>query len=224
MNIRLVISIVIAIVLMIITEVKDYIVITTKIARKRGRPAAFDRNEAVDAALELFWKKGYDSVGVAELGEAIGINPPSLYKAFGSKHGLFEEAVQRYTAEDRGGFLPKALVGAVTLKDVVSNILVQAAKSYTNRKKPPGCLVLSGTSNSTDSHAMATTDAHRQATKVYLARIFSDYGTHDANSLAEYVLIAMAGLSSAARQGTNRNTLVNTAKNFASADIVSQNV
>jgi len=54
-------------------------VITTKIQRKRGRPSAFDRNIAIDVALELFWQKGYEGVGVAELGEAIEINPPSLY-------------------------------------------------------------------------------------------------------------------------------------------------
>lgn len=74
--------------------------ITTNINRKRGRPPAFDRDKAIEAALELFLQKGYDGAGVAEFGEVIGINPPSLYKAFGSKHGLFEAAVQRYIAED----------------------------------------------------------------------------------------------------------------------------
>ena len=121
--------------------------ITTKKPLKRGRPSAFDRNDAIDVALELFWEKGYNGVGVAELGEAIGINPPSLYKAFGSKHGLFEAAVQRYVADDKGGFLPGALASAKTLKEAVRNVLVQAAKSYTNPKKQPGCLILSGPSN-----------------------------------------------------------------------------
>ena len=173
-------------------------------------------------ALELFWQKGYNGVGVAELGEAIGINPPSLYKAFGSKHGLFEEAVQRYIADDKGGFLPGALASAETLKDAVSNVLVQAAKSYTNPKKQPGCLILSGTSNSSDSEALATTDAHRRATKIYLAKIFLSYGAQDANSLADYVLIAMTGLSCAARQGVNRSTIIKTAERFAEIKIVSQ--
>ena len=196
--------------------------VTTKKSRKRGRPSAFDRNEAVDAALALFWQKGYDSVGVAELGAAIGINPPSLYKAFGSKHGLFEEAVQRYVSEDRGGFLPGALASAETLQHAVMNVLVQAAKSYTNQKKQLGCLVLSGTSNSTDCKARATTDAQRRATKTYLAKIFLAYGVQDANSLADYVLIAMTGLSCAARQGVNRNVLIKTAEHFSATEIISQ--
>lgn len=203
---------------MTVVIVKDYLVTTTINNRKRGRPAAFDRIKAIDVALELFWQKGYEGVGVAELGDAIGINPPSLYKAFGSKHGLFEETVQRYAAEDKGGFLPLALVGAKTLKEAVSNLLVQAAKSYTSRNKPSGCLVLSGTSNSTDSKALATTDVHRHATKIYLTDIFLGYGAKDASSLADYILIAMTGLSCAARQGVNRNTLIKTAEHFATIE------
>lgn len=193
---------------------------TTIKSGKRGRPSTFDRKVAIETALELFWQKGYDGVGVAELGEAIGINPPSLYKAFGSKHGLFEEAVQRYIEDDKGGFLPIALAGAKTLKDAVRNILVQAANSYTNPKTQPGCLILSGTSNSIDSKARATTDLHRHATKTYLAKTFSKYGAKGASSLAEYVLIAMAGLSSAARQGIKRNTIIKTAERFAATKIV----
>ncbi|VAX09851.1 hypothetical protein MNBD_GAMMA25-1307 [hydrothermal vent metagenome] len=196
--------------------------VTTNISRKRGRPAAFDRNKAIEIALELFWEKGYDSVGVAELGKAIGINPPSLYKSFGSKHGLFVEAVQRYVAEDKGGFLPTALTGAETLNDAVRNILVQAAKSYSHPEKQAGCLILSGTGNCTDDKALATTEEYRRATRTYLAKTFLDYGAQDANSLADYVLIAMSGLSTAARQGIKRNTLLKTAERFATADIISQ--
>ena len=206
----------------ILAYVKVYLVVTTNIQRKRGRPSAFDRNTAIDLALELFWQKGYDAVGVAELGEVIGINPPSLYKAFGSKHGLFEEAVLRYTATDKGGFLPAVLASAESLNEAVRNLLVQAAKSYTSLNKPPGCLVLSGTSNSTDRKALATTDFQRRATKTYLTNIFADYKAKDASSLANYVLVAMTGLSSSARQGVKRSTLIKTAEYFATAEITHQ--
>ena len=53
--------------------------------RGRGRPRSFDRNAALFKALELFWKRGYEPVSVAELCTAMGINAPSLYAAFGSK-------------------------------------------------------------------------------------------------------------------------------------------
>jgi AcrR family transcriptional regulator len=64
--------------------------------RGPGRPRAFDLDEAVDRVLELFWRQGYAATTVTDLTAAIGINPPSLYKAFGSKQELFERAVQRY--------------------------------------------------------------------------------------------------------------------------------
>jgi len=190
-------------------------VITTKTPKKRGRPSAFDRNTAIEIALDLFWQNGYEGVGVAELGKAIGINPPSLYKAFGSKHGLFEEAVKRYTDTDKGGFLSEALRGVKTVNEAVSNILVQAAKSYTSENKQPGCLVLSGTLNSADEYALALTDNQRSATRTYLASVFLNLGAKEADSLADYVLIAMTGLSSAARQRIDRETLIKTAQGFA---------
>jgi TetR/AcrR family transcriptional regulator, repressor for divergent bdcA len=197
-------------------------VTTTNTYRKRGRPPAFDRNKAIDIALELFWQKGYDGVGVAELGNAIGINPPSLYKAFGSKHGLFEEAVQLYITEKKGGFLPSALADAKSLKEAIGNLLIQAAKSYTSRNKPLGCLILSGTCNSADSEALVITDTHRRATKKYLSNIFLNLGAKDVDGLAEYVLIAMTGLSFAARQGVKRKALIKTAVFFATIEIISQ--
>lgn len=62
----------------------------------RGRPRAFDRNEALKAALRVFWQRGYAPASVAELCKAMGSNAPSLYAAFGSKAGLFLEALHFY--------------------------------------------------------------------------------------------------------------------------------
>src|SRR5690242_7796928 len=66
--------------------------------KPRGRPRTFDMGAAVDKAMGLFHGRGYDGVGVAELGAALGVSPPSLYAAFGSKMGLFRQAVARYIA------------------------------------------------------------------------------------------------------------------------------
>ncbi len=51
---------------------------------------------AIDTAMKLFHARGYDAVGVAELGEELGITPPSFYAAFGSKAGLLERVLKRY--------------------------------------------------------------------------------------------------------------------------------
>ena len=59
-----------------------------------GRPRAFDSEKALEKALEVFWRKGYDGTSLADLTEAMGINKPSLYSAFGNKEQLFIKAIE----------------------------------------------------------------------------------------------------------------------------------
>src|SRR5262245_59406118 len=65
-------------------------------AVQRGRPREFDTDQALDRALEVFWRKGYEGASISELTEAMGINRPSLYAAFGNKEELFRKALDRY--------------------------------------------------------------------------------------------------------------------------------
>lgn len=80
--------------------------IATKIGKepfRRGRPRGFDRQAALRRAMEVFWERGYEGTSVRDLTTAMGINPPSLYSAFGSKEELFREAVALYdTLEEIG--------------------------------------------------------------------------------------------------------------------------
>ena len=68
--------------------------------RGRGRPRAFDRKAALDAAMRLFWRKGYSATSIADLTAAMGIGSPSLYAAFGSKEQLYAEALDHYRSEN----------------------------------------------------------------------------------------------------------------------------
>src|ERR1035438_2174233 len=78
-----------------------FIVITMKSSnphssRKPGRPLGFDREAALNEAMLLFWRHGFEATSVNDLTKAMGITPPSLYTAFGDKKQLFLEAIQRY--------------------------------------------------------------------------------------------------------------------------------
>src|SRR5882724_123285 len=104
----------------------------------RGRPRSFDRTEALDKALTLFWRWGYEGTSIAALVEAMGITPPSLYTAFGSKEALFLEAVDRYNATD-GAFAMRALTAGGTAREAIARLLTDAATAFTLPETGRGC-------------------------------------------------------------------------------------
>ena len=67
-----------------------------KVKSALGRPRAFDAEKALDRAMQVFWRKGYLGTSLSDLTDAMGINRPSLYAAFGNKKSLFRKALDRY--------------------------------------------------------------------------------------------------------------------------------
>lgn len=108
-----------------------------------GRPRAFDMNEALDQALQVFWRRGYEGASIAELTQAMGIAPPSLYAAFGNKEGLFRKVLERYVAV-RTKFWDEALA-APTARGMIERLLHGTADFMTDACNPPGCLLVRGT-------------------------------------------------------------------------------
>ncbi len=178
----------------------------TKKAQPRGRPRSFDIDEAVDRAVKLFHKRGYDAVGVAELGSELGIKPPSFYAAFGSKAGLFERALERYTASKANVF-GNALLEGGSVTQVIERTLLEAARIYPERDGTAGCLVMDGTRNSTDPEARALAAALKEAGRARIRDFIAMEFPARADELADLVAIALAGMSSAARDGAKASTL-----------------
>jgi AcrR family transcriptional regulator len=107
-----------------------------------GRPREFDAQKALDQALMLFWSKGYEGTSLMDLAEAIGVNKPSLYSAFGSKEELFLKALERYRA-----LLGSYASPALTLPSVRSGIetFLRALASFQSAPESPrGCLFVQG--------------------------------------------------------------------------------
>ena len=114
---------------------------------KRGRPATFDREEALERALELFWERGYEGATLEELLGVMGnINPPSFYHAFGSKEALFREVVDLYVAKV-GCPNIRALEESPTAREGVDALLRLTVKSLTRPGKPHGCMLVRGAIN-----------------------------------------------------------------------------
>lgn len=173
-----------------------------------ARQRAFDRDQALESALTVFWRYGYEATSVAELTAAMDIRPPSLYGAFGDKRRLFEEAVGRYQ-ETWGAFSTIALAAPGPAKDAIGRVLREAAQQYTDPAHPPGCLVISAGVNCGPESAEVQEWLRtlREASKAVLkARIDQDLDG-DTEALATYFASVIQGMSTQARDGASREIL-----------------
>ena len=107
-----------------------------------GRPRAFDVDVALDRALKVFWRKGYEGASLADLTKAMRINRPSLYAAFGNKEALFRKVVARYV-EGPAAYVRESL-DEPTARAVAERLLSGAVNLLTDRKNPRGCLMVQG--------------------------------------------------------------------------------
>lgn len=105
-----------------------------------ARPREFDECKALDAALRVFWRKGYEGATLDDLTGAMGINRPSLYGAFGNKQALFSRVLERY-ATGPAGYVATALQAA-TARECAEAILRGAAQLGTCPENPGGCLAV----------------------------------------------------------------------------------
>ena len=104
----------------------------------KGRPREFDVDEALAAALRVFWTKGYEGASLSDLTEAMGITRPSLYAAFGNKEALFHKALDLYERE-KLAYVGEALA-APTSREVVERLLRGALAMQTSECEPKGCM------------------------------------------------------------------------------------
>jgi len=107
-----------------------------------GRHREFQLEEALDAALRMFWRKGYEGTSYADLTEATGLERPSLYAAFGNKEALFRRALARYD-EQYLGYLPEALQKP-TSREVAAHLVHKAVELNTRYPDHTGCLGING--------------------------------------------------------------------------------
>lgn len=179
-----------------------------------GRPRQFDIDQALDAALLLFWRHGYEGTSLAALTEAMGINVPSLYAAFGNKETLFKKALERYLQKP-ASYLPKAL-REPTARRAVEKLFRGAIDMAMNPRHPEGCLLVRGALVSSPAAAAIQKELslRRAAAETAVRRRFEsaiavgDLPAHvDAAQLARYVITVLWGLSVQAAGGATRAQL-----------------
>ncbi len=186
-----------------------------KKAAKKGRPLSFDREAALQKAMLLFWRYGYEATSLHDLTTVMGVTPPSIYTAFGDKKRLFLEAVNHYLS---GPTTPWRIIDeAGTAKEAAVRLLTTAAIGFTGENTPPGCLLAS---------AALSCSAEAADVQQHLADIRRDIEAHlrdrisqdiekgemaaetDADALAGLTMTVLQGMSTLARDGATRDKLM----------------
>jgi AcrR family transcriptional regulator len=180
----------------------------------RGRPRQFDTQKALDAALLLFWRHGYEGTSLAALTKAIGINMPSLYAAFGNKEMLFRKALDRYLQKP-ASYLPKALQEP-TARHAVEKLFRGAIDMVMHPRHPDGCLLVQGALAAGPAAAAIRKELslRRAAAEAAVRRRWERAiaegdlpASVDAAQLARYILTVLWGLSVQAAGGATRAQL-----------------
>jgi TetR/AcrR family transcriptional repressor for divergent bdcA len=184
-------------------------VITNK-PRPRGRPRRFDPDEAVATAQQLFHARGYDAVSVADVTEALGINPPSFYAAFGSKAGLYVRVLDRYNGANA---IPLAslLRADRPVAECLAALLEEAARYYAADPVAAGCLVLEGV-RCNDREAREAARAYNLGAEGVIRDYVAARYPEEAERLTDFVSTTMSGLSAKARNGHGVDQLLATAR------------
>lgn len=183
-----------------------------------GRPREFDREAALVAARNLFWRHGYEGTSMADLVADMGIASARIYHAFGSKEQLFREAVGNY-AENEGGFAVEALHQA-DIVAAIETLFSAAIALYTRNIQPLGCMVVSaGGGLSKDNASLREWLAQQrlQRTQGIIDRFIQAAAKGelaaeaDPLRLGHFCAAFLHGLSVQARDGVSRQALTDAA-------------
>ncbi|WP_158781381.1 TetR/AcrR family transcriptional regulator [Pantoea sp. BAV 3049] len=183
---------------------------TTKSLRSPGRPRRFDPEQAVATAQRLFHAHGYDAVNVAHVTEALSINPPSFYAAFGSKGGLYSRVLDRYACTDAIP-LEDLLLSDRPVAECLVSVLEDAARRYASDPGVAGCLVLEGI-RSIDPEARKAASAFHSAAEGRLRDYIAARHPECAERLTDFISTTLSGLSAKARYGCSQGRLLATAR------------
>src|SRR6185369_3265095 len=181
---------------------------------QKGRPRGFDAAEALDKALHVFWQKGYEGTSLSDLTEAMGINRPSLYAAFGNKEALFRKSLDRYH-DGPASYFDEAL-NQPKARAVAQRLLKSAADLLTDPRNPSGCLIVQGALSCGDAanpirrELISRRAAGEAAIRRRLERARSEGdlpADSDPADLAMYITTVTHGMAVQAASGATRDDL-----------------
>ncbi|MGA7187811.1 MAG: TetR/AcrR family transcriptional regulator [Candidatus Acidiferrales bacterium] len=186
---------------------------------KTGRPINFDKDAALDAAMLLFWERGFEGTSMADLTQAMGLNPSSIYAAFGDKRALFALVARRYV-DDPAQYAARALAKP-TLKGVLRALFDNTVEFLTTPGHPPSCMSLAGaiacSVNATPAKQLMT-EIRKQNEADIKSRLVKARKSGElpkqinVDDFTRYLSTILAGLSIQAANGSTKAELKRTAE------------
>jgi AcrR family transcriptional regulator len=187
---------------------------------KPGRPRKFDEEEALEAAMRVFWEKGYEGASLSDLTQAMGIDRKSMYLTLGDKEALFKKVLNRYNATQLA-FVPKAFAKP-TLREFVDDFLNTAIRFWVDKSHPATCMTIQNLAVSEEAQpirqAMADWRKWRLNTirdRIERARKEGDLPPDvKPDTFARYLAVIMGGLAIQAASGATLPELKRTIAMF----------
>jgi TetR/AcrR family transcriptional regulator, copper-responsive repressor len=194
--------------------------------RERGRPRAFDTESALDGALKVFWKHGFQDASLQELTREMGLSKPSLYAAFGDKEALYLQALERYLMQ-RISKQAEILNAEKNGRQAITSFLHSISGMLCDPMLPGGCFIINGTADLGGTATPSAVEfALRKALQASegkllerLLRAKSDgelHPTANPNELAATFFALLAGIAVLAKSGASRaklQTVIDTSMN-----------
>lgn len=183
-----------------------------------GRPRTFDRDVAIDQALQLFWEHGYEATSLSQLKTAIGggISAPSFYAAFGSKQALFDEVIKRYLST-HGRVTDSLFDTTLAPREAIELTLRRSAHMQCEADHPKGCLVALGWMSACTDESKIISEPLARARRLNRTAMLACVeraiaagqlpATVQAEALASVFDSFLLGLSTLARDGVAHATL-----------------
>jgi AcrR family transcriptional regulator len=180
-----------------------------------GRPREFDRDAALEAAMLLFWRKGFAATSINDLCDTMDVRSPSLYAAFGSKEALYLEAIEHYVQTIGPSVWNKLAEGATARAGVERLLLAGSETLPKSRATPAGCMAMLSAIG--DEWPAVITDVVRKVRLEVLNQLRSRLGSAvaegelpaatDVDGLSRFYLGVFQGMAIQAQDGATRAEL-----------------
>lgn len=185
------------------------------IRKAMPRPLEFDRDVALETAMQVFWAKGYEATSLQDLIDATGLSKSSFYQSFESKQELFQRCIRRY-ADQVVDDMQRQLREAPSGYDFIVNTLKGVAKAASRDDGQRGCLVMNTANEFAQRDpilAELIAKEHKRFEAAFLAAIEraqregSIPKSKPARALARYCLTTLSGLKTMAKAGASARAL-----------------